>query len=68
MGRGTLGEVRDGSRDPREGPGRVERPSEWSGTGQGTLREVRDGSGTLGEVWDRLVTLGKFGDGLGDPL
>ena len=52
-GQGTFKEVRDGSGDPRGGPGRVgghsERskgPSVKSGTGQGTLGEshgeVRD--------------------------
>ena len=44
---GTLGEVRDTSRDPRGGPGQIRGPSERSGTGQGTLWEVRDGSGDL---------------------
>ena len=69
--RGTLSEVRDGSRDPWEGSGRVKGPlekvwdrlgqiggpSERSETGRGTLGEVRDGSGTYGEVRD----------GSGDP-
>ena len=66
MVRLTLGEVRDGSGDPRGGPGRVEGPSGSSGTGRGTLGEVWDGSrdprgvpemgrGTLGEVRDGSV-------------
>ena len=44
MGRGTLGEVRDGARDPRGGAGRVGGHTERSGTGRGTLGEVLDGS------------------------
>ena len=54
MGRGTLPEVRDGSReppvvlgwvgDPPGGLGWVGRSSVRSETGQGTLPEVRDGS------------------------
>ena len=57
--RETLGEVRDGSRDPQEGSGRnggtsgkvrdrfglVGGQSERSETGRGTLGEARDGSG-----------------------
>ena len=56
-GRETLGEVRDGSRVPREvrdelgdpwgGPGRVRGPSQRSLTGRGTLGEVWDKSGDL---------------------
>ena len=42
--RWTLGEVRNGLRDHRGGPGRVGVPSRRSGTGRGTLAEVRDGS------------------------
>ena len=49
---GTLGEVRDGSGDPRGGPGQIVGPSGRSRTGQRTLKEVRDGSGTLAEVLD----------------
>ena len=45
MGRGTLREVWDGSEEPRGGPGRFVGPSDRSGTGRGTLVEVRDGSG-----------------------
>ena len=52
MGRGTLGEVRDDSLDPRGGPGRFVVPSVMYGTVRSTLREVRDGSGTLGELRD----------------
>ena len=47
MGRGTIGEVRDWSGDPRGGPEGVVRPSRKSGTGRETLWEVRDGAGTL---------------------
>ena len=49
-GWGTLGEVRDGSEDPRGGPGRVGGPLERSGMGRGTLGKVRR---TLREVRDR---------------
>ena len=65
--RGTLGEFRDGSRNPRGGPGRLGDPQGglgWvglplgrSGTSWGTLGKFRVGSGDLGEVRD----------GLGDP-
>ena len=58
MGFEILGEVRDGSGDPRRGRdgstdtrgglGRVGGPSRRSGTGQGTIGEVQDGSGTVG--------------------
>ena len=44
----TLGEVREGSGDPWGGPGRVERPSWRSGTGQGSLGEAGTGRGTFG--------------------
>ena len=44
-GWGTAGEVRDGSGDPRGGPGRVEGPSGRSGTGRRTHGEVLHGSG-----------------------
>ena len=57
-GRGTLGEVWDGSGDSRGGLGRVLGPLGWSGTGRGTLREVQTGRGTLGEVRDGFETLG----------
>ena len=56
--------VWDGSSDPRGGPGRVKGPFHRSGmvlrlsksfeTGRGTLREVWDGSGILGEDRDGL--------------
>ena len=45
MGRGTFGEIRDGSGDPRGGPVRVGGPSRRSGSDWGTRWEVRDGSG-----------------------
>ena len=44
MIRWTHGEVRYGSGDPREGPGRFVGPLGRSETGRGTLEEVRDGS------------------------
>ena len=47
MGRGTLGEFRDGSRDLPGGSGRVQGPSGWYGTGRGTHRKVQKGRGTL---------------------
>ena len=50
MGLETIGEVWAGSRDPRGSPGRVERPSERSGTGDPP--EVRNETGTIGEVQD----------------
>ena len=66
MGRGTYGEVWDGTGDPQGGPGRVGGPSKKSGTCQGTLGEVRDGSGDPragpGRVWEHL---GRYGTGLG---
>ena len=57
MIRRTLGEVRDGSGDFWGGLSRVGGPTLWSWKGRGSLREVRDGSGTLGVVRD----------GSGDP-
>ena len=53
MSRKTFEEVWDWSGDPRVGLGLVERPSRISGTGRGTVGEVRDGSGTLVEVRDK---------------
>ena len=47
MDRGTRGEVREGSRDPRGGQGRVRGTEGRSMKGRGTLGEVRDGSGEL---------------------
>ena len=49
---GTLGMVRDGSEDPREGPGRGRGPSGRSGTGLRTLGAVRDRSGHTQKVRD----------------
>ena len=40
----TLGEVRDGSGNPRGGQGRVGRSTGKSVTGRGTLGKVKDGS------------------------
>ena len=66
-GQETLGEVRNGSVEALEGPGRFRYPqvgsgmvwrhSGRSGTGRGTHPEVLEGSGTFGQVLD----------GLGDP-
>ena len=44
-GRRTLGEVRDGSRDPVKILGRVVGPLVKFGTGRGTLGEIWEGSG-----------------------
>ena len=46
-GSGTLGVIRNGSRDPRGVLERVKGSSGRSETGRGTLEEVRDGSGDL---------------------
>ena len=65
MGRGTLGEIwdglgslgklRNGSRDPQGGLGLVGGPSGRSGTCRGTLKEVWDVSGNPrggpGQIW-----------------
>ena len=68
------GEIRDGSADPRGGPGRVGGPSGRYETGRGTIGEIRDGSwhtlggsGLVGEVRDGLRTLEKVRDGSGQP-
>ena len=45
MIQGTLSKVQDGSVGPPNGPERVGRPSQRSGTGWGNLPEVLDGSG-----------------------
>ena len=45
MGRMALGKVRNGSGDPRGGPGLDGGHSGRSGMGRGTLGEVRDVSG-----------------------
>ena len=57
MSRWTLGEIQDGSGDPRGGPGRVGKPSGWS----------RAVCWTIGEVWDWSATLGEVRSGLGNP-
>ena len=68
---GDPGEVRDGSEDPRGGPGRVGGPSRRSGTGWGTLREFRNGSldsrGSLGRVGGPWGGSGRVGDPRGGP-
>ena len=56
-GHGTLEVVRDGSGDPRKGPGGVEGASGRSGRGQGASGRSGRGRETLGEVRH----------GLGDP-
>ena len=43
--RGILGEVRNGTGEPRRVLGRVKGPSGRSGTGRGMLGEVREVSG-----------------------
>ena len=47
MGRGTFGEVQEGSGDSPGGPGLVRGLSRRSGMGRVTLEEVRDGLGDL---------------------
>ena len=47
MGRGTVGEVWDGSGDPRGDPGRVGGTSVRSGTGRGPTGRSWMGRGTL---------------------
>ena len=68
MGRGTLGEVRDGSVDPRGGPRRVWGPFRRSVTSRGTLGVDQDGStepwGGPDKGWE---TLGEVRDGSEDP-
>ena len=57
-GRGTLGEVWDGSEDPRGGSGWVMGPSGRFGTSQGTLGKVLTGRGASmrsGTGWGTLV-------------
>ena len=52
MGWGTLGVVRDGARDPREGPERVGGISVRFGTGRGTHKEVWDVvQDSSGDTW-----------------
>ena len=53
--RETHPEVREGSRDPPGGLGRVWRPTRRSGKGLETNPEVREGLGTHLEVWEVLV-------------
>ena len=78
MGRGSLGEVLDGSEDLQGGLGRVDGPSGRFGMGRWTHEEFKIGwggpskrpvmgRGTLGEVWDGSATLGEVWDGSGDP-
>ena len=63
MGRGTFGEVRDGSEDPSGGPGRNVGSSGRSGTGRGTLGEAQDRFGDPPEFRDGSGTLEKVRDG-----
>ena len=51
----TLGEVRDGSGDPRGDPGRVRGPSKRSWTGRSLLGRSGTGRGTIAEVRDGLA-------------
>ena len=64
MSQGTHGVVRDGSSDSRGGTERVEGPSERSGTGRGTLGEVRDGRETRGRSAMGCGILVEVQDGL----
>ena len=57
MDRGTVGKVRDGSRDRRGGPGQVRGPYRGLVTDRVDYGKFGKGWGTLGEVRD----------GLGDP-
>ena len=71
--RRTLGEVWDGSRDTMGGPLQDKGPLGRSGMGQGTFRRSRTGqrtlgefrnrSGTLEEVRECWVTSGRYGKG-----
>ena len=62
MGRGTFGEVRNGSLDPRGSQGRIGGTSRRSWTGRGTLGEVQDVVGGAGRVGGPL---GRTGTGEG---
>ena len=62
-----ISEVRDGSADPRGGPGRVEALLGWSGTGRGTLEKVWDGLGNLGKSRTVRSTIREVQDGSRDP-
>ena len=53
MGRGTLGEVRDGLGYAPGGPGWVGGPSVMSGTGRRTHRVARDGLGVSSRNGER---------------
>ena len=63
---GTLGEVWDGSGDPRVGPVMVWGPSGRSGMGRGPTRRFGKGRGTLGQVRERLKDLADERYGSGD--
>ena len=66
MGRGTLGEVRDGSGDPCGDAGRVGGKFVRSGTGRGTHSWSWMGLGTLGRHAERSCTgRGTVGGGPG---
>ena len=71
VGPRRVGEVWDGSVDPRGCPERVAGPSGRSRTGRGTLEEDQDWSGTLVEVrngfWGGLGSVVEDMDGSGDP-
>ena len=77
MGRGTtgrsktgwrsLGEVRDGSVDPRGGPELVGRPSQRSRTGRVCYGKSRMGRGTTGRTGTVRGTHGEVRDGSVDP-
>ena len=67
MGWGTLVEVRSGSGELREGPGRVVGPAGRSGTGRGTLGSPGRVKGP--SVWSgtALGTIWEVRDGSGEP-
>ena len=65
MGRGTFGEVQNGSGDHWEDPRWVGGPFMRSGMGLGTLGESEMGQGTLLEVQNGSGTFGKSETGWG---
>ena len=74
MGRGTLGEVRDGSCYPFAGPGRVMDPAKelgWVGGPSVICGTGRESPGRVGGLLERpdkaRWTLKEVRDGSGDP-
>ena len=66
-GRRTIGEVRDGSGDPKEGPGWVGGPLGRSGTGRGFLRWFGTGRGPSRSSGTGRETLREVRAGSGHP-